>query len=194
MICCIVNGSQFKILKLLLWYQFLRLLAEENSDIPKEAADVELALANSVDAMSSSMETTPDSASKKEKQREYEHACREKFSTPDATVRSKDEENEIPNQSHEEEHAITSIVQETTAQSICVSNGKPLEELIMLSYPRKVTVLYDLLLACLADTPDGDQKSTRRRKGYDARHRVALRLMATWFDVEWIKMVQVYPW
>lgn len=170
-------------------HQFLRLLGEESSDIPEEAADGERALANSVDAMSLSMESTPDYDSQREKQREYEHACREKFSTPDTKVDSKTNENSMLGENHEEEHGITSIVEEAPVQSICVSNGKPLEELEMLSYPRKVTVLYALLLACLADIPDGDHKSTRRRKGYDARHRVALKLVATWFDVKWIKMV-----
>ncbi|KAL2542464.1 Protein of unknown function (DUF726) [Abeliophyllum distichum] len=33
-----------------------------------------------------------------------------------------------------------------------------------------------------------DKKCTRQRKGYDARHRVALRLLAAWFNVKWIKL------
>lgn len=162
---------------------FLRLLGEESGDIPEEAADGELALANSVDAMALSMENT-HYESQKEKQREYEHACREKLSTPDTKSESKIEEKYMPDENRD----VTSIVEEAPVQSICIANGKPLEELEVLSYPRKVTVLYALLLACLADTPDDDQKTTRRRKGYDARHRVALKLIATWFDVKWIKI------
>ncbi|XP_051126886.1 uncharacterized protein LOC127248544 isoform X2 [Andrographis paniculata] len=158
------------------------LLAAESSDIPEEAVDAERALANGVDAMSLSMETTPDYESKRDKQRDYEHACREKFSTPDTNAESKAEDNNISDQNPHEEHAITSIVEETPVQSICVSDEE------MLSYPRKVTVLYALLLACLTDNGDGNERSPRRRKGYDARHRVALRLIATWFDVKWIKM------
>ncbi|PNX69094.1 putative membrane protein, partial [Trifolium pratense] len=59
----------------------------------------------------------------------------------------------------------------------------------MLSDQRKVTVLYELISACLSDLRDDDKKCKRRRKGYDARHRVALRLLATWLDVKWTKMV-----
>nr|GFB10967.1 transmembrane and coiled-coil domain-containing protein 4-like isoform X3 [Tanacetum cinerariifolium] len=62
------------------------------------------------------------------------------------------------------------------------------EEVKMLSYGRKVTVLYQLLSACLADIPEDNSKSKKRAKGYDARHRAALRLLSTWFDIKWIKM------
>lgn len=66
---------------------------------------------------------------------------------------------------------------------------KPIEEETMLSHHRKVTVLYELLSGCLADLPEDNKKCARGRKGYDARHRVALRLLATWLDIKWIKMV-----
>ncbi|GJX59216.1 transmembrane and coiled-coil domain-containing protein 4-like protein [Tanacetum coccineum] len=62
------------------------------------------------------------------------------------------------------------------------------EEVKMLGYGRKVTVLYQLLSACLADIPEDNSKSKKRAKGYDARHRAALRLLSTWFDIKWIKM------
>ncbi|KAF2312364.1 hypothetical protein GH714_034374 [Hevea brasiliensis] len=39
-----------------------------------------------------------------------------------------------------------------------------------------------------ADKRGDNTKCARRRKGYDARHRVALRLLATWLDIKWIKM------
>jgi hypothetical protein len=56
---------------------------------------------------------------------------------------------------------------------------------------RKMAVLYMLLSACVADVnmAEDGTGSPRIRKGYDARHRVALRLLATWLDVKWIKMV-----
>lgn len=56
---------------------------------------------------------------------------------------------------------------------------------------RKMAVLYMLLSACVADVNMAEDGvgSPRIRKGYDARHRVALRLLATWLDVKWIKMV-----
>uniref|UniRef100_A0ACD5TNB9 Uncharacterized protein n=1 Tax=Avena sativa TaxID=4498 RepID=A0ACD5TNB9_AVESA len=55
---------------------------------------------------------------------------------------------------------------------------------------RKMAVLYMLLSACVADVNMAEDGvgSPRIRKGYDARHRVALRLLATWLDVKWIKM------
>ncbi|KDO71090.1 hypothetical protein CISIN_1g006082mg [Citrus sinensis] len=68
---------------------------------------------------------------------------------------------------------------------------RPIEEEAVLSYQRKVTVLYELLSACLADIPQHDKKCTRQRTGYDSRHRVALRLLATWLDIKWIKMEAV---
>lgn len=180
-------------MKPLLCHQFLRLLAEESSEISEEAADKELALKNSIEAMSLSMEKTlADYKSKKEKQREYENSCREKFSTPDKKLESESGKNHIPNNSQEEINVITSIVEEAHVQSIFESDGKPLEEVTMLSYPRKLTVLHELLTACLADTEEDNKKPTRRRKGYDARHRIALRLLSTWFDVKWIKMVFFY--
>lgn len=56
---------------------------------------------------------------------------------------------------------------------------------------RKMAVLYMLLSACVADVNMAEEGmgSPRVRKGYDARHRVALRLVATWLDVKWNKMV-----
>lgn len=56
---------------------------------------------------------------------------------------------------------------------------------------RKMAVLYMLLSACVADVNMAEEGmgSPRVTKGYDARHRVALRLLATWLDVKWNKMV-----
>ena len=58
---------------------------------------------------------------------------------------------------------------------------------------RNMALLYALLSACIADKPvsqeEEDRKSSLFTKGYDARHRVALRLIAAWLDVKWIKMV-----
>lgn len=57
---------------------------------------------------------------------------------------------------------------------------------------RKMAVLYMLLSACVADVNMAEEGmgSPRITKGYDARHRVALRLLATWLDVSWNKMVR----
>jgi hypothetical protein len=54
-----------------------------------------------------------------------------------------------------------------------------------------MAVLYMLLSACVADVnmAEDGMGSPRVRKAYDAHHRVALRLVATWLDVKWNKMV-----
>ncbi|CAK9157057.1 unnamed protein product [Ilex paraguariensis] len=187
---------------------FLRLLAEESGDSPSEAPDKERALANGVDAMASSMEKTHvDYNSKKKKHCEYEHEWREKFST--AETQSKSEvANVLAENQQETTHSMSEVAnvlpesrQETKGNAASIGHASvkshskldetPPEEvlnLLMLSYSRKVTVLYELLSACLANIPEHKKKSKQQRAGYDARHRVALRLLATWFDVNWIKM------
>lgn len=54
---------------------------------------------------------------------------------------------------------------------------------------RKVAVLYELLTACVADTPEEKAGKSVLNAGYDARQRVALRLLALWLDVDWKKVV-----
>ncbi|KAL0424483.1 UNVERIFIED_CONTAM: Transmembrane and coiled-coil domain-containing protein 4 [Sesamum radiatum] len=168
---------------------FVRQLMDESGDMSSEAAEKEVSVAKGIDAMSSSMEKTPaEYDSKKEKQREYEQACREKFPDPDTIPEAKSEELNIPDNSQQETKTTKSIAEQAQGTPMLESVGKQMEEAPMLSYPRKVTVLYQLLSACLADIPEDNNKSTKRRKGYDARHRVALRLLAAWFDIKWMKM------
>ncbi|KAL7089828.1 hypothetical protein ACP275_12G002000 [Erythranthe tilingii] len=165
---------------------FLRLLVDENRDVLSETAEKEVALVKGIDAMSASMEKSPaEHDSKKEKQREYETACKEKFSTPESI-----EESKIKDSSQQETNVVaTSAVEQAHKHSIFENDGKPMEETNVVSYTRKVTVLYEVLSACLANIPEENNKdATERRNGYDARHRVALRLLATWFDIKWIKM------
>ncbi|KAL3637456.1 hypothetical protein CASFOL_018624 [Castilleja foliolosa] len=168
----------------------LRKLAEESGDMSPEGADKQTALINGVDKLSSGMEKSPsDYDSRKEKQREYEHECREKFPTPDKSPDSKPVENNIPDDtSRQEINVTTSIVEQDNRKSISQADERTMEEAATLSYEKKVMVLYELLSACLAVIPEDDLKSTKRMKGYDARHRVALRLIAAWFDIKWIKM------
>ncbi|KAK4361491.1 hypothetical protein RND71_020443 [Anisodus tanguticus] len=165
---------------------FLRLLSEESDDDSSEAADKELALANGVDAMASSMEKTSDNESKNEKRREYKQECQEKLSIADVKFKS-DMENTNVESSQEKSQKQSSIVG-AHLKSVSGSDEKPVEEVSMLGYTRKVTILYELLSACLTPAPEDGKKSTRRRNGYDARHRVALRLLATWLNVRWIKV------
>ncbi|KAL3687901.1 hypothetical protein R1sor_014210 [Riccia sorocarpa] len=53
---------------------------------------------------------------------------------------------------------------------------------------RKVAVLYELLTACVADTPEEKAGKSVLNAGYDARQRVAIRLLALWLDVDWKKV------
>ncbi|XP_042025194.1 transmembrane and coiled-coil domain-containing protein 4-like isoform X1 [Salvia splendens] len=169
---------------------FIRLLAEESSDGSRESSDKELALANAIKAMTLSLESSHgDYAAKQEKQREYEHACREKFKTSEKTAEPESEDNDLVTTRLEEKDATTA--EEAHVQSVTESDRKPLKEITMLSYATKVTVLYELLTACLANAPEDKNVATRQRKGYDARHRVALRLLSTWFDLKWITVESI---
>ncbi|KAL0391497.1 UNVERIFIED_CONTAM: hypothetical protein Slati_4534800 [Sesamum latifolium] len=139
---------------ILLYFQFLRQLMDESGDMSPESAEKEVSVANGIDAMSSSMEKTPaEYDSKKEKQREYEQACREKFPAPETIPEAKSEERNIPDNSQQETKTTKSIPEQAQGTPISESVGKQMEVAPMLSYPRKVTVLYQLLSACLADTP-----------------------------------------
>lgn len=188
----------------LLTPQFLKVVSEEGGGTSAKAKEKELTLTKAIDDVASSMKTPPaDSKGKKEKRREYEQECREKFSThqeseSDSEVANKNLEihlemnsklasiEQAPIESASKVDEKTKVVEQPKVDE------KPFEAANkMLGYQRKVAVLYELLSACLADKPDEDdkQKSTRQRKGYDARHRLALRLLATWLNLEWIKMV-----
>lgn len=53
---------------------------------------------------------------------------------------------------------------------------------------RKIAVMHELLMACVSDIPNS--KGVKAPKyGYDARQRVALRLLALWLNIEWSKVV-----
>lgn len=165
------------------------LLAEESGDTSSEMKDQEHALSKAVDHMSSSIESSTDLSSKKENHREYEQACRDKFS--DAVQPQPEVKDDEPLNQHDAKGK-PSITEDASLGSSSKSYANPFEDLTMLAYQRKVAVLYELLSACLAVTPELDKKLKRRRNGYDARHRVALRLLSTWFNIEWIKMVSFH--
>ncbi|KAL8091429.1 transmembrane and coiled-coil domain-containing protein STS1-like isoform X2 [Apium graveolens] len=118
---------------------FLMLLAEERGDTSSEMKDQEHALSKAVDHMSSSIESSTNLSSKKEHHREYEQACRDKFS-------------------------------DAVQPQLKVKDDEPLNQ-------QDAEV-----------TPEVGENLKRRRNGYDARHRVALRLLSTWFSIEWNKM------
>ncbi|XP_031109649.1 transmembrane and coiled-coil domain-containing protein 4-like isoform X3 [Ipomoea triloba] len=139
--------------------------------------------------MASSIEKTVDIESEKEKLREYENECREKFSTADSESMPEGEATHVENQQVTETIGKPSSSGHAHMEPISGFDEKPAKDLKVLSYHRKLAVLYELLSACLAAIPeDNKNASTQRRRGYDARYRVALRLLATWFDVKWVKV------
>ena len=141
----------------------------------------ETALAKAAEAMVQGIQQGSVSLeAKKEKHLEYENECREKYSLPEAQSGAADKETE----SHRED-----IAKDSGHNPDVVEDGNPVEEAALLSHERKISVLYELLSACLADKHEDKEECTRSRKGYDARHHVALRLLATWLDIQWIQMV-----
>ncbi|XP_044470371.1 transmembrane and coiled-coil domain-containing protein 4-like isoform X2 [Mangifera indica] len=164
---------------------FLRLLSVESDDSSSQSSDEELALAKAVDVTACSLETNSESSeSKKEKHQQYEVECREKCSAAEMQSVSESVNKHMTTQKDSESNM---------SKGAPISSGsnvdeRPIEGGTNLGYQRKVTVLYELLSACLADAPDDSKKINQRRKGYDARHRVALRLLAAWLNINWIKM------
>ncbi|XP_042756199.1 uncharacterized protein LOC111897468 isoform X2 [Lactuca sativa] len=164
---------------------FLRVLAEENDgSASKEVSEQELALSKAVDAMVSNIETSPEHFEhKKEKHRLYAHEWREKFSVNESMAETKEHL-----QKKEEKDCKSPRPEQVPAASNSEVQEKRFEEVGLIGNQRKVAVLYELLSACLADTPEDDKTTERPPKGYDARHRAALRLLTTWFELKWIKM------
>lgn len=73
-------------------------------------------------------------------------------------------------------------------------NNWGLSEAKVLSKERKVAVLYTLLAGCVGDPHEvtGEESPAEDlvvRAGYDARQRVALRLLVLWLDIDWSKVV-----
>ncbi|KAF3504001.1 hypothetical protein F2Q69_00040540 [Brassica cretica] len=156
----------------------IKLLSD--NDGSGDMVEKETALAKAAEAMVQGIQQGSVSLeAKKEKHLEYENECREKYSLPEAQSGAADKETE----SHRED-----IAKDSGHNPDIVEDGKPVEEAALLSRERKISVLYELLSACLADKHEDKEECTRSRKGYDARHHVALRLLATWLDIQWIQM------
>ncbi|KAG2277844.1 hypothetical protein Bca52824_060399 [Brassica carinata] len=142
----------------------IKLLSD--NDGSGDMVEKETALAKAAEAMVQGIQQGSVSLeAKKEKHLEYENECREKYSLPEAQSGAADKETE----SHRED-----IAKDSGHNPDIVEDGKH--------------VLYELLSACLADKHEDKEECTRSRKGYDARHHVALRLLATWLDIQWIQM------
>lgn len=153
----------------------------------EEKTDKERALTKTVDAMVLTEEDSPASSAEKPVNAEYEAKCRERYEVPETKPPS-----EVEAKPYE---IITRTCSETSTEEKALNVSEPLEEPVeegnLLSYERKITVLYALLSACVADNTEDSDKCSQVRKGYDARHRVALRLLAAWLGVEWQKMVRL---
>lgn len=147
-------------------------------------------MAKGVDDMAARMEACSISKTRRDKHYEYRQERREKCSVEDMS------ESDTPSTPAETE--AIEFVQERRVTNDSVKDAshasdynfieEPAEEQNTLSYERKIVVLYELLSASLATMSD-DSKTSKQQKGYDARYRVALRLLATWLDVKWVKVV-----
>ncbi|KAI4316884.1 hypothetical protein L6164_024818 [Bauhinia variegata] len=164
---------------------FLTLMSEEGVGTSSERLDKEVALTKAVDATASSIKSIPDSSEDECGSREQKSSGQEKLSNNGIKPSA---------EPHETKHNLELHVSVQTEASMESENGifeKPVEEASLISYQRKVTVLYAILSACVADTTEDDKKGFVSRKGYDARHRVALRMLARWLDINWIDMEAV---
>ncbi|KAL5706613.1 hypothetical protein ACHQM5_024758 [Ranunculus cassubicifolius] len=167
---------------------FLRLLLEDFGESSSEKLDQEHALSNAVDAMSMSMETAITS-SEGSKERGLAHNAEKLGESSTGEKQSKGESDEVLSETFSQTSSKSISIKENVADGAgIVLFEEPVEEIMLLNYHRKVTVLYELLSACLANVSEEKKKNLRSRKGYDARHRVALHLLATWLDVKWIKV------
>lgn len=146
-------------------------------------------MSKGIDAMVASIEVFDVSETKRDRQHEYQQERREKFSVEKPDTPSSQEKEVIESI---QEKSFTTIGSEDAIHDTRYEfNEEPMEEERILSYERKITVLYELLSASLATMSDENKKS-KQRKGYDARHRVALRLLATWLDIKWVKVVSTF--
>ncbi|KAI6688304.1 hypothetical protein NL676_025132 [Syzygium grande] len=163
---------------------FLTLLVEDKEETCPERSDKELALAKAVDAMVLSVETSPDYEEEDNRSREYEKECREKCSDSQTNV-SSEEVAKLDGTAGVAGSEMTD--EEDVPNKVLGTSEEFIEEGRMISRQRKLAVLYELLSACVADSSEDESKSSGR-KGYDARHRVGLRLLATWLGIRWLEM------
>ncbi|XP_039119471.1 transmembrane and coiled-coil domain-containing protein 4-like isoform X1 [Dioscorea cayenensis subsp. rotundata] len=164
---------------------FLRIIFEE--EVSAENSDQMLALSKAVDAMVMSLETS-SSKHEAEEQRQYGHKQEQHQSTSTTTDRTSDVTTK-PSENFEliKSQALIRRVERYDDSTDSTDNRSMLGD-NSVNHQRKLAVLFALLSACVADMPEDDKKKHRYRKGYDSRHRVALRLLATWLDIQWIKV------
>ncbi|KAK4276531.1 hypothetical protein QN277_014669 [Acacia crassicarpa] len=161
---------------------FLTLLSEEGDGASSDRLNKELALTKAIDATAVSMEGVHDSKEVEFKNLEDKARGQDIKASPSIVAVAKPHEAKENSTLHEsmETAPSTGPEEETFDQ--------PIEEAKLISYQRKMTVLYTLVSACVADAAGVDKQCSQSRQGYDARHRVALRLLSTWLGVKWNEM------
>ncbi|KAJ6840385.1 transmembrane and coiled-coil domain-containing protein 4-like [Iris pallida] len=182
---------------------FLRIISEEDSSSSSKRLEQELVLTEAVDSMASKLEasSTPAKATE-EKRHEYQNlttldmmhkSSEDKFqpakeleALTTLNMMHKSSEDKFQPAKNFEVPVLRRKEQSDKSNRVCNELSKLRG--IPVKYQRKVTLLFELLSACLSVTPHDTGDRTPIRKGYDARHRTALRLLATWLDVKWIKM------
>ncbi|CAL5205425.1 unnamed protein product [Lathyrus oleraceus] len=158
---------------------FFKLLSEEGDASSKGRLEKEAELTNAVDATEAGMKSNADSLCGG-----HEQKTRSQDNSHDAELKLFAVGSEPDGESKESSTLLPLETQSSTA----LEDEKPLEVASIISYQRKVSVLYTLLSACVADTAEVDKKHCKSKQGYDARHRVSLRLLAVWLGVEWNEM------
>lgn len=145
------------------FFQLLTLLSEEGGATSSEESMKEAALTKAVDASALSLnDTSPTPHSSSGQKTEGQDDMRDVM----------------------ESSALLPLKKQASNTLEIAAFEQTLEEATRIGYQRKVTVLYTLVAACVADTH-------KSRQGYDARHRVALRLLSVWLGVKWNEMVCV---
>lgn len=167
--------------------QFLRIVSEEDNESASEGLKGELVLAETVDSVATRLENASAQAELSKEKPESES-----ISDPEVVHKSS-EEPFVHSGNLQLTNCKTEFKRENECnQSNSEPNGNSMLGDVRVNYQRRVTLLFELLSACVADTPQASNGSPRSEKGYDARHRTALRLLATWLDIKWIKMVCVF--
>ncbi|WOL10070.1 transmembrane and coiled-coil domain-containing protein 4 isoform X1 [Canna indica] len=166
---------------------YLRIIVEEDSESSSEKHELELALTKAVDAMSMSLEAASSSNTSQEKHNSHDQENHDKadldtpYESSDRTSKSCEtlerRNLKVPFNMEDLHNELDNPCSEAS-----IIGDSPFYR------QRRVVLLYEILSACVADTPQEDIKTSKLRKGYDARHRVAVRLLATWLNVEWIKV------
>eukprot|EP01018_Ginkgo_biloba_P021316 Gb_13022 [translate_table: standard] len=165
---------------------FLRILSEEEDEEKPSTstrANSETELAKAVDAMATSFgeaSVSPDNTGENAVTSEYQGAQTDNHRhSMEATSESCGVLQEASQLASTGSYR---GLEDRPNQKEMMTEGKLITE------QRKMAVLFEILAACVADTPEDDKKKSRLRRGYDARHRIALRLLATWLNIKWIKV------